>query len=93
MTDDFEDQWVEILASMIEPKLTFFEMQVEGGQSLATETNESCFCMAPDAFCPVDVSTTFSKFILAVIDAQVFAVTHIDQAVIATPTVRVDDAF
>jgi len=49
--------------------------------------------VTPEAFNPIDVSTTFGKFVLAVIDAQMLAITDIDQAVIAAPAVRVDDAF
>ena len=78
---------------MIEPKLTFFEMQVEGAGGHATETNQACFRVPPESFNAVDVSTTFGKFVLAVIDAQMLSKTNIDQAVVATLAVRVDDAF
>jgi len=84
---------VEILTSMIEPKLTFFEMQDEGAGSHATKANESCFCVAPKTFDPVDVSSTFVKFVLVVIDAQMLSIGNVDQAVIAAPAVRADDAF
>ena len=49
--------------------------------------------MPPEAFDPVDVVTAFGKFIFAVIDTKVLAITNINQTVIATPTVRLDDAF
>ena len=78
---------------MIEPKLTFFKMQVEGTGSHATKANQACFGMSPEAFNPVDVVAAFCKFVLAMIDSKVLAVPHVNQAVIATPTVRVDDAF
>ena len=68
-------------------------MQVEGTGSHTSETNESCFCMPPDAFNTVDVVAAFGKFIFAMINTKVLAVTNIDQTVIATPAVRVDDAF
>ena len=49
--------------------------------------------MSPEAFNTVDVIAAFGKFVLAMINPKMLAITHIDQTIIATPTVRVDDAF
>jgi len=78
---------------MIEPKLTLFKMQVEGSGSHATKTNESRFCIIPETFNTVDVAAAYGELILAMIHSKIFAVTNIDQTVIATPNIRVDDAF
>ena len=93
ISDDFEDQFVEILTSVIKSKLTFFEMQVKGAGSHAAEANQACFSITPEAFNPVDVSTALDKFILTVIDSQVFAIADINKTIIAAPTVRVDNAL
>jgi len=49
--------------------------------------------MPPEAFNAVDVVAAFGKFVLTVIDTKVFAIANINQTIITTPTVRVDDAF
>ena len=49
--------------------------------------------MTPKTFNPVDVVAALGKLVLAVVDTKVLAVAHINQTIIATPSVRVDDAF
>jgi len=39
------------------------------------------------------MSPAVNKFIVAVVDSKVLAIADVDQAIIAAPTVRVDDAF
>jgi hypothetical protein len=78
---------------MVKPKLTLFEMQVEGRWAHSTEANQARFGVTPETFNAVDVSTTFSEFVLAMIDAKVLAITDIDQAIVATPAVRIDHAL
>ena len=78
---------------MVKPKLTFFKMQVEGAGGHTAKPNQACFRIAPESFNAIDVSVPFGKFVLAVIDAKMFAITYINQAIVATPAVRVDDAL
>ena len=78
---------------MVEPKLTLFQMQVEGTRIHAAKANKPGLGIAPEAFNAVDVSMPLGKFVLAVINAEVLSVTNINQAVVTAPTVRVDDAF
>jgi hypothetical protein len=49
--------------------------------------------MTPKTFYPVDVVTALGKFILTVINTKMLAIADIDEAVVATPSVRVDNAF
>ena len=78
---------------MVESKLTFFEMQVEGAGGHTAKPNQACFRIAPESFNTIDVSTPFGKFVLAVIDTKMFAIAHIDQAIVATPTISIDDGL
>jgi hypothetical protein len=64
---------------MVESKLTFFEMQVEGAGGHTPKPNQACFRIAPESFNAIDVSPSFGKFVLAAIDAKMFAITHIDR--------------
>ena len=54
---------------MVEPKRTFFEMQVEGFWPHSMKTNQAGFSKSPEAFNTFDVSTSFYGFITAMIDA------------------------
>ena len=78
---------------MIEPKLTLFKMQVKYTWDHATETKQARLSTPPEAFDSVDVIRAFGKFILAMINREMLTVTNINQTIIATPAVRVDDAF
>ena len=78
---------------MVKPKLTFFKMQIESFWTHATEANKTTFRIAPETFDPINVSATFGKFVPAVIDTQVLAVANVDQTVITTPAVRIDDTI
>ena len=49
--------------------------------------------MSPKTFNSVDVVAALGKFVLTVVNTKVLAVTNIDEAVVATPSVRVDNAF
>jgi hypothetical protein len=81
------------MTSVIESKLTLFKMQVKCAGGHATEAKQARFGIPPEAFNSVDVITTFGKFVLAMINPKMLAVTHIDQTIIATPAVRVDECF
>ena len=78
---------------MIESKLTLFKMQVKCTGGHATESKQARFGIPPETFNSIDVITAFGKFILAMINPELLTVTNIDQAIIAAPAVRVDDAF
>ena len=73
---------------MVEPKLTLFQIQVEGAGGHAADTNQTRFCMTPKTFNPVDVVTDLGKFVLAVIDPKVLAITNIDQPIEVVPGIR-----
>ena len=55
-----------------------------------TKAKQALFGIPPEAFNSVDVITTFGKFVLAMINPKMLAVTHIDQTIIATPAARRD---
>ena len=66
-------------------------MQMEGAFSHSVELRQAMFGITPKALDSVDVVRSKSELIVAVIDPEVLVETQIDQAVVATPAVRVDD--
>jgi hypothetical protein len=75
---------------MIESKLTFFQMPIEGLFPEPSNPEEPCFGIPPEALNPIHMRAVPDKFIFAVIDAEMFPIPHIDQAIIAAPPIRVD---
>lgn len=78
---------------MIEPKLTFFKVQVKGLRMHPTELNKPCFGIAPESFNPVDVGLVSGELVLPVIHPEMLSIPYINQAVIPSPAIGVDDAF
>ena len=76
--------------SIIESKLTFFKVQVEGGFSHAAKLYESNFGKAPEAFDTVDVVRSDGKFVLGMVYAIVLLVAEMDYAVIRAKPVSMD---
>ena len=78
--------------TVIEPELRFFQMQVEGVPGYPIELHHPSLCIAPKAFNAVNMNRASGEFIVAMIDSQVFVKAHINQAIVATPTICMDDA-
>ena len=66
-------------------------MQVEGARRNSIELLEPAFSMTPEALNTVDVMCSAHKLVVAMIDSIMLRVADINEAVIAAPSVRVDD--
>lgn len=75
---------------VIESKLTFFEVQIEGRFSHAAELYDTDFSEGPEAFDAVDMVGSEGEKVLAVIDAVVLLVAQIDQGMIGPKAVGMD---
>ena len=78
---------------MIESKFTFFKVQVEGALMDPSETDETSFCIPPEAFDPIHMRAAADKLIFAMIDAEMFPIPDIDQPIVPAPSVRINDAI
>src|SRR5271169_3233036 len=65
-------------------------MEMEGMFGHAFELGEADLGEAPEAFDAVDVYGAVGELVVSVVDAQV-AIAEINQAVVATPAIGVDD--
>jgi hypothetical protein len=77
---------------MIKPKLALLQMQSKGMFSHAIELSQAALGKAPKGFNTVDMMRTAHKLILTMVDPKVFIKANIDQSIVATPTIGVDDA-
>lgn len=78
---------------MVEPKFAFFEMDKKVFASNAAAFRQSRFRGAPEALDAIDGhAAAADKDTVAVFDAEMFAVTEVDQAVVANPAVGMNDA-
>ena len=86
-------QFVDIFVTVVEPKLALFEMEIKSGFVHTSEFNQSDFSIGPKRFYAVDMRLASDKFIIAVLNTEMFVVSEIDQTIVTTPTVRIYDAF
>ena len=75
---------------MIEAPLGLLEVEMEGVFGHTLEPGEPDLVHAPAALDAIDVDRAAGEFILRLVDTKV-AVAEIDEAVLATPAIRVDD--
>lgn len=68
--------------SIVESKLTFFQVQVEGRFSHTAELYEPDFGESPEVVDTVDVVRADGEFILGMVDEIVLLVAQIDHTVI-----------
>ena len=57
------------------------------------KSHKPCFSKAPEAFYSIDVGFAINKLITSVIHPEVFFISHINQAVVTTPPVRVNNTI
>ena len=79
--------------AIVKAPLALFEMQIKGMTGHTIELLQPPLGKTPKAFDAVDVVTARGKFISTMIDPEMFGITNVDQAVVATLTVAVDSYF
>jgi hypothetical protein len=57
-----------------------------------TETYHPGFCKPPEPLDTVDMGAASDEFVLPVIDPKMLSIADIDQTIVSTPAIRVDDA-
>lgn len=83
----------QVFVPMIEPIPALLQVQVESLIGNSIELLKPALGKAPEALDAVDMMLATHKLVLPVIDSEVLRVPDINQTVIATPPVRVDDGF
>ena len=68
-------------------------MQEKGCLADTSELGKASFRVAPKALYAIDMATLIGKFIVSVVDPEMLLVPDIHEAVIATPSIGMDDAF
>ena len=78
---------------MIETEFTFLQVEIEGRRTTSPKARESGFDESPEPFDSIDVGRTHKKLVPPVIHPEVFAVPDVDQAIIASTVIGVEDAL
>jgi hypothetical protein len=76
---------------MIKPKLALLQMQSKGMFGHTIELSQATLGKAPKGLNTVDMVRTAHKLILSMIDSKVLVKANIYQAIVAPPTIGVDD--
>lgn len=59
----------------------------------ASKASKATFGISPEAFYAIDVRMAFYKFIAMVVNPQMLFVSQIDQPIIASPPIGINDTF
>ena len=78
---------------MAEAKLGLLQVPVERLPGNPVEFGQPSFGEAPERFDPVDVIGTPGKFILTMVDPKMFVESQVDQAIIPSPSVGVNETL
>lgn len=68
-------------------------MQIEGRFIHAAELGKPGLRKAPEAFNSVDVALALSKLILPMVDSEMLFKAEVNEPIIASPSIGMDDAF
>jgi len=77
----------------MEPKLTFFKMQIKSRFDHTAKPGQTNFEKSPKPFNSINVCCTISKFIPPMINTKMFSIPHINKPIVTTPPIRVDDTI
>ena len=75
---------------MIESKLAFLQVQIEGLFGYSSELREPHLSPSPKVFNTVNVIVTICKLIVSMLDSIVFLIAKINQSVVSFKAVRID---
>ena len=76
---------------VIKAEFGFFQVQVKRMSCCAVKLYQTVFCITPKRLDTVDMLRSAGKFILPVTHLEMLCKTHINQAVITTPAISIDD--
>src|SRR6266404_3289359 len=68
-------------------------MQVKGPSRYAIELLQATLGVTPEAFDSIDVMRSAHELVPTMIDSEMLRVTNINQAIVAAPTIRMDDGI
>ena len=68
-------------------------MQMKSHFTASSKFGKPGLGVAPEAFDSIDMTFTMNKFVVPVIDSEVFFITKVNEAIVASPSIRMNDAF
>jgi len=78
---------------MIEPELALFQMKIESILRNSMKFYQPVFGKGPKGLNAVNVLLATGKFIRTMVDSVMLFIANINQAIIATPPIRMDDTL
>jgi len=88
-----EQNTIEVSTAMIEAELRLLKVQVKRMPAESVELGQPSFGKAPEVLDPIDVRPSIRKDVGFMIYPQMLPVPHVDQFVVAPPTVGMNHRF
>ncbi len=78
---------------MVESEFAFLQVEIEGRRAHASEARQSRLGEPPEPLNSVDMGGAGYELVLSMVHPKVFPIPDVDEAIIAPPTVGIDDAL
>lgn len=78
---------------MVKAKFALLEVKIKTVLLQAPKFYQASFCVCPETFYAINVRVFIGKFIGAMFNAEMFLAAEVDQAIISSPAIRLDDTF
>ena len=78
---------------MVKSKFSFFKMVIKHMFLNTFQFTQSQFGVSPKGLNTINVRLVISKFITAMFDPKMFRIADIDQSMVPTPAVRMNDTI
>ena len=82
-----EDELVQVLPSVVKPKLAFLQVEVKCVFLQPPKTYKPCFGVCPKALYTVDVCVFIGKFVVPMLNPKMLLVSYIHQTIVPAPTI------
>ena len=94
ISKDFQENMIKILASCIESKFRFLKMEIEFIFLDTLKFIKAMFGVSPKTFDAIYMlAIAFRKFIISMVNPEMFFVAKVNQPIITTPAIGINHAF
>ena len=85
--EHFEDEFVDILVSVVKAEFAFFQMEIKSVFCQPSKAHKTRLGESPKTFNAINMRVFIGKFVVAMLHSEVLLIPQIDQAIIAAPAV------
>ena len=93
LSEQLEQGLIKVSLPMIKAKLSLLQVPVKSLLRDPVEFSQASLGVTPERFNSVDMVTSPGKFVLAMMDSEMLVKTQVDQSILSSPAIGVNEAF